>query len=138
MSEAELHGLINGHLDGAYAMVDFWLSVTFAVILARFFGSAVLSRRVLRIITGLYLLATALTVTRYLALLLRALDYEDRLIAGGFDPFYWPRTSLPVGPLIIVLYVVGTWTTVRFLVGAWAPSAGNATEGSSSSGGSAI
>ena len=121
MTEFELHSLINGLYETAQGMVDFWLSVTFAVILARFFGGAVLSPIVLRVIAGLYLAATMLSATRYGIFVTRAAEYRQRLTTDGFDSFYQPSVSLAVVALVVALYLVGTWATIRFLVGAWAP-----------------
>lgn len=65
MSEYELHVLITDHLRDMHGMIEFWVSATFAVIVARFVAGDRLSRRVLWVMAALYAMATLLSFTRF-------------------------------------------------------------------------
>ncbi len=71
MSEFELHVLISDNLRDMHSMIEFWVSATFAVIVARFVAVDRLGRRVLWVMAVLYVMATLLSFTRYSLLINR-------------------------------------------------------------------
>lgn len=65
MSEYELHSLIADLFGGMDSAVEFWISGTFAVVVARFIAGDALSRRTLWLVTLLYLAATGVSFGRF-------------------------------------------------------------------------
>jgi hypothetical protein len=117
MTEYELHSLINDLFRDMDHMVEFWLSATFAVIVARFVAGDTLSRGVIRIIAFLYLAATSLSITRYGLVAGRTGSYKDQLVAMGLEPFYQPaEQNRTMYVLILTLWFVGTGATLYFLL----------------------
>ena len=117
MSEYELHSLINDLFRDGDHMVEFWLSGTFAVIVARFVAGHRLSRRVVSIMTLLYLLAATYTLSRIFLVGARSFEYRARLVSMGFEEFYTPQLGFVGGGVsLILLFVLGTTATVYFLL----------------------
>jgi hypothetical protein len=66
--------------------------------------------------TVLYLMATAISVVRYMLLALRHFGYQQQLLAAGLTPF---RQSAPLGiamVLVPALLVLGTIAAAYFLL----------------------
>ena len=78
-------------------MVEFWLSGTFAVIVARFVAGHRLSRRVVSIMTLLYLMAVAFSLSRVVLVGARSFEYRARLLSMGFEEFYTPQLGFVGG-----------------------------------------
>ena len=73
-------------------MIEFWLSATFAVIVARFVGGSALPRSVLRIMAFSYLVTSLLSVSRYGLAAGRSGVYREQVLSMGLEP-----SSLPTG-----------------------------------------
>ena len=118
MSEYELHVLITDHLRDMHGMIEFWVSATFAVIVARFVAGERLTRRVLQAMTVLYVMATLLSFTRYVLLLNRVTIYQAELVGAGMDPFEQQQPLYGMmATLVLGLYAGGTLAAVYFLMG---------------------
>ena len=129
MSEYELHSLINDLFRDGDHMVDFWLSGTFAVIVARFIAGHRLSRRVVSIMTLLYLMSVAYTLSRFVLVATRSFEYRARLVSMGFEEFYTPQSGFVGGSIsLILLFVGGTAATVYFLLGRESTTNGSGSE----------
>ena len=91
--------------------VEFWLSVSFATVVASFAARHLLTRRMRWLISGLYLIATFVFVTRWQTSAFDALAYVDALKSHGIE--------LPVGYLSgfgrMALFATGTLATIYFL-----------------------
>jgi ammonia channel protein AmtB len=127
LSEFELHVLITDHLRDMHAMIEFWVSATFAVIVARFVAGDRLNRAALRAVAVLYFMATLLSFTRYNLLAWRMREYRNDLIEAGMRPFAQPQPQYGMmAVLVFGLYGLGTVATLYFLLGRrWAGSASN-------------
>ncbi len=129
MSEYELHSLINDLFRDGDHIVDFWLSGTFAVIVARFIAGHRLSRRVVSIMTLLYLMSVAYTLSRFVLVATRSFEYRARLVSMGFEEFYTPQLGFVGGSIsLILLFVGGTAATVYFLLGRESTTNGSGSE----------
>ncbi len=118
MSEYELHVLITDHLRDMHGMVEFWVSATFAVLVARFVAGERLTRGVLRVMAVLYVMATLLSFTRYFLLANRVRICQDELVRAGMSPFEQPQPLFGAMVLLVLgLYAVGTAAAVYFLMG---------------------
>ena len=117
MSEYELHVLITDHLRDMHGMMEFWVSATFAVIVARFVAGERLTHRVLWAMTVLYVMATLLSFTRYVLLLNRATIYQAELVRAGMSPFEQLQPFGMMAALVLGLYAGGTLAAVYFLMG---------------------
>jgi hypothetical protein len=118
VTEFELHSLINDHYRDQLGMIQFWVSVTFAVIVARFVAGTYLRPGVLKTILVLYLMATGLSVARYALLAARIGAYLAELETKGFSPL--PAPPVLTGAMVffvIALPLTGTLATVYFLTG---------------------
>lgn len=117
MTEYELLSLVNDVFRDMDHMVEFWLSATFAVIVARHAASESLSDGVLWVIAFLYLAATAFSVTRYRLAAGRGEEYRERLTSLGFEAF-WQPLEMERGMTfnVLALWIVGTLATLYFLL----------------------
>ena len=98
--------------DDMQEQFEFWLSITFAVIISSFFaGSRILpSWRVL--IGSLYLLSTALFTVRYTMSSRNFQTYLNEAIEAGST---WVDAAGVMYSLRILLLIVGTVATIWFL-----------------------
>jgi hypothetical protein len=118
VTEFELHSLINDHYRDQLGMIQFWVSVTFAVIVARFVAGAYLRPGVLKTILVLYLMATGLSVARYSLLAARIAAYLAELETRGLSPVAQPPVLVNAMALFVVaLPLTGTLATIYFLMG---------------------
>ena len=92
---------------------QYWVTITFAVIVASFAAGEKLSRNWRVAISGLYLLATAMFFARYVSDGLQYQMYVDAFIARGGK---WGTQIVPIlGVLRISIYAVGTIVALTFL-----------------------
>ncbi len=111
VSTSELLQLIIEHEQFIDSQVEFWLTVTFATIVASFVGSNALTKAMRRIATVLYLVASVVFVSR--------MFYE------GLDLIGYMRVLEPRGVIInppyitviarLILIILGVSATVYFV-----------------------
>jgi hypothetical protein len=111
LSTSEILQLIIEHEQFIDSQVEFWLTVTFATIVASFVGSSALTKTMRRIATVLYLVASVLFVSRMI--------YEGQDLIGYLDVLE-PRGVLIEPPYITViarsiLIILGVLATVYFI-----------------------
>jgi len=105
MTEADLLGLfldVNQDIDTQF---QFWISITFAVLVASFVADERLSRGERVLVTGLYLSAAAIVFFRYLSALTYVGEVLELFDANGFPP---PTVAAPAGVLRMALFTFGS------------------------------
>ncbi len=111
MTEAELLQAMFGANQAMHSAFQYWLSVTFAIIVTAYLARRQLNRPILLTIGLLYVGAASLFFVDYLHWLEVMMQIED-----PFEGEYWVR----YGPLKIYirtgLFLVGTITAVCYLI----------------------
>ena len=93
---------------------QFWLTVTFAIIVASFVGRNVLTGSLRHVIAFLYLLATFVFASRWYYNYLDLVIYGDMIEALGYELLVPYATAISR----MLLMVVGTLTAVYFVYSA--------------------
>ena len=96
MSEYELTSLVFNLFRDMDSMVEFWITATFALVVAVFVGRQYLSPRMLTVMAIIYLVASLQWVLRWVVLLRRSIHYRDELVRSG-------HTDIPSDPVLIVI-----------------------------------
>ncbi len=111
VSTSEILQLMLQHEQFIDSQVEFWLTVTFATIVASFVGKNALTKAMRRIATVLYLVASAVFVSRMLYEAQDLLSYVDVLEIRGvsIDPPYI------TGIARYLLIILGVSATVYFV-----------------------
>jgi hypothetical protein len=110
MTEAEALEAVFGANEAMQNAFQYWLSVTFAIILTAYFGRRHLNRSILITIGLLYLATAVLFFVDYLHWLaiMRLIEYP---LAGEHWPYYGPiKSSTRTG-----LFLIGTITAEYYL-----------------------
>ena len=95
---------------------QFWLSASFAVIIATHFAAEKLSRLVRRLVSTLYLTATILFLTRVMHVGYQFFSYNDMLIAEGLAPFpSHPAARVIISVGMLTIMVLGTIGTLYYM-----------------------
>jgi len=81
MTESEIFEMMYESLSYADRNFEFWISASFAVILAFHFSGNSLSRLMHRLLTFLYLSATILFISRWLVAALQYASFRGQLVA---------------------------------------------------------
>jgi len=98
--------------DDMEEQFEFWLSITFAVIVSSFFGRTRISPSWRVVIGCLYLLSTALFTVRYVMSSKNFQIYiEEALVRGA----KWIDAASTMYGLRVTILIVGTLSTVWFL-----------------------
>ncbi len=113
MTEVDLLPLlldVNQDIDTQF---QFWISITFAVLVASFVADERLSRFERVVITGLYLCAATIVLQRYTSALGHQQDVLDLFVANGM-----PEPELPAlaGLLRFTLFTLGSLVTALSVV----------------------
>ncbi|MBO6506847.1 MAG: hypothetical protein JJ977_18770 [Kordiimonadaceae bacterium] len=98
-------------------VLQIWLTVTFAAIIALYIASPNMTRFLRILIVGLYSTSAVVLVGRWFIAVSHTVYYRELLAEQGMSPF--PTGGglvLLIGPLLMVLLVVGSLATVYFLV----------------------
>ena len=100
-------------LEATDRAIEFWLSASFAIVVATFLASERLNRAMYIFITGGYLLVSANMLGRYWIHAARYVQWRDILIELG-EPY---NTSLSVAVVgtQLAIFVVGTCGTLYFV-----------------------
>jgi hypothetical protein len=102
MSQDLIMQTLYSALSLADSILQIWLTVTFAVIVASYLAGSRINAFMYYLITGLYGLATLVLVTRFVSAAYQIFHYRDLLVANGFEPW-------PVPPLITQIIGGGTF-----------------------------
>jgi hypothetical protein len=108
MTEADLLALfldVNQDIDTQF---QFWISITFAVLVASFVADEKLSRAERSVVTVLYLSAAAILLFRYLSAVTLVQDVLGLFDASGIER---PIVATTAGRLRIALFTLGSLVT---------------------------
>lgn len=122
MSEYELTSLVYEVFRDMDRLFEFWLTCTFAVIVARFVGGNRLSRPLLWLVAIAYFATAVRWAMRWFILTVRASEYRERLVASGFADIPQARGPIVASESILVyLFLIATVATVYFCIRGPAP-----------------
>jgi hypothetical protein len=116
MSEYELNSLIFELFRDMDSMMEFWITATFAVVVAVFVGRGNLSPRMLIVIASVYLVASLQWGLRWAVLLRRSLHYREELMRLGHPDI--PTDPVLIGTvtaLIAIMVLVGISAVIIFV-----------------------
>jgi hypothetical protein len=102
MSQDLIMQTLYSALSLADSILQIWLTVTFAVIVASYLAGSRISDFMYYLISGLYGLAALVLITRFISAAYQIYFYRDLLVASGFEPW-------PVPPLVTQVIGVGTF-----------------------------
>ena len=108
---AELHELVRLSEATIDSQFQFWLTVTFATIVATFAARNLLSRKLRLIVSALYLLSTVFFASCWYYAALDLFEYQRMLEELGFDT-YTPFATI-FTRLVLVLF--GSAVTIYFV-----------------------
>ena len=114
MPEIELAQLVLALLADVDAQFEFWLTVTFGVLVASFVAAERLSRRLRMLLAFFYVWASALFFVRYLAASAYLNSYVE--LAAQYEVSVLAPISPLAGRLRFTLWVVGGITTALLVV----------------------
>lgn len=89
-------------LSLADSILQIWLTVTFAVIVASYLAGSRISNAMFYLISGLYGLAALVLTTRFVGTGHQIYHYRNLLVANGYEPW-------PVPPLLTHIIGGGTF-----------------------------
>ena len=116
MSQELIIQTLYAALSLADSILQIWLTVTFAVIVASYLAGARISSFMFYLISGLYGLAAVVLVTRFVSAAYQIYHYRDLLVANGYEP--WPVPP-PVTQIIgggtFILLTGGSIATLWFV-----------------------
>ena len=111
----DLYEALYAQLGAMDRIVEFWIGITFAVIVATFFAGNKLTRLMYALVTTMYGIVSAYLALRYLNASGKFTELQSQLISAG----EWMPTgalNISVGFLSLAMYVVGTLGTLYFLL----------------------
>jgi small-conductance mechanosensitive channel len=103
-------------LSLADSILQIWLTVTFAVIVATHLASALISDFIYFLLATLYGLASCILLARDISSAYQIYSYHELLIENGFEP--WPVPPLfpqIIGAGTLLLMILGTVVTIWFI-----------------------
>jgi hypothetical protein len=116
MSEPLIYENLYSVLAVADSILQIWLTVTFAVLVAAYVAGNRISRPLYLLITFLYGYAALILTIRFISAGHQIYYYRDLLVTSGFTPWPVPRMlSVLIGGGTLLLLVGGTLATLWFL-----------------------
>jgi len=116
MTEYELNELLLTTADKFSGIVEFWVSISFAVVVACFFISGKVNRKVLKLMGFLYVLSSLFLATLYVAFAIRANHYYELMVSSGYEVAHFSNpASLTTLVLVSILFIGGTFSTVYYM-----------------------
>lgn len=120
MSEELIRSGLYAALSLTDSILQIWLTLTFAVIVATYVAGKRFERPVYLLVSGLYLLASVVLLIRFGSAAFQAFYYKDLLIKRGFEPWPVPNfVSVLIGGGSVVLLFAGTIGTLWFVRSTW-------------------
>jgi hypothetical protein len=103
-------------LSLADSILQIWLTVTFAVIVASYLAGDRIGKFLYFLISGLYGLAVLVLHTRFVSAAYQIFYYRDLLIINGFEPWPVPHfITQIIGSGTLILMVGGSIATLWFV-----------------------
>ena len=116
MSQELIYEVLYDSLSLADSILQIWMTVTFAVIVATYIAGGRVGQVMHRLVSSLYGLSAAVLITRYASSAFQIFHYRSTLIERGFEPWpvpYW--ISIVIGSGTFVLMLAGTVATLWFM-----------------------
>lgn len=116
MSQDLIMQTLYSALSLADSILQIWLTVTFAVIVASYLAGSRISDFMYYLISSLYGLAAVVLITRFISAAYQIYFYRDLLVANGFEA--WPVPLLVtqiIGGGTFVLLSGGSIATLWFI-----------------------
>jgi hypothetical protein len=113
ISNYELIQLVQNCLTLMDAQFQYWLSASFAVVVAGFLAKDILSRKTRVWISILYLLASSLFAAKYFMALQQSFFISDEVVNRGIA---WPSSVYGTAPLRVSLFILGFLSTLWFTI----------------------
>jgi len=110
---AELYELLYIVLEAADRVFQFWMSASFAIVIAAFLAADRLSKRMYQLITFAYLLVSLNMFLRYAVNANRFAAIRTELVERG--EWYDVPTSLAAGVTQGAVFIIGTVGTLYFV-----------------------
>ena len=102
------------------SILQIWLTLTFAVIVATYVAGERFDRPVYLLVSGLYAFASMVLFIRFGSAAFQAFYYKDLLVKRGFEPWPVPNiVSVLIGGGSLVLLFSGTIGTLWFVRSTW-------------------
>lgn len=116
MTEELIYENLYAVLAVADSILQIWLTITFAVLVAAYVASERISRHLYLLITFLYGFAALILTVRFISAGQQIYFYRDLLVSSGFTPWPAPRPlSVMIGGGTLMLLVGGSIATLWFL-----------------------
>ena len=116
MSQELIYEVLYDSLSLADSILQIWMTVTFAVIVATYIAGGRVGSVVYRLVSSLYGLYAAVLITRYGSSAFQIFHYRSILIERGLEPWpvpYW--VSIVIGSGTFLLMFAGTVATLWFM-----------------------
>jgi hypothetical protein len=120
MSQEGIYSTLYAALALTDSILQIWLTLTFAVLVATYVAERRFDRGMYRLVSGLYLFASGILLTRFTSAAYQAFYYKTPWLVRGFEP--WPVAnivSLIIGVGTCALLFSGTFATLWFVRSTW-------------------
>jgi len=116
MSQELIYQTLYSVLAVADSILQIWLTVTFAVIVAAYITADRIDRFLYLLVTLLYGLATLVLTIRFISAAFQIFHYRDLLETKGYEPWPVPKfLSMLIGGGTLLLLVGGSIGTLWFI-----------------------
>ena len=116
MSEELVYENLYSVLAVADSILQIWLTVTFAVLVAAYVAGNRITRMLYMLINFLYGFAALILTVRFISAAFQIYYYRDLLVSSGFTPWPVPRyLSMLIGSGTLTLLIGGSIATLWFL-----------------------
>ena len=116
MTEYELNALIILSAEKSGEILEFWVSISFAVVVASFFISKQINLKIFKIMGFLYLLSSVFMAAIYVGAALRANYYFSQLVVQGLEKGHFDNPVNYVTLLFaFLLFFGGTCGTLYYM-----------------------
>ena len=116
MTEYELSALILGVSENFTPIVQFWVSISFAVVVATFITSNRFNLNIIRLMAFLYILSSMYLAGIYISEAFKVSYYFQQLQSGGFETNHLRNpASLTSLALCALLFIGGLAGTLYFM-----------------------
>ena len=116
MSQELVYEALYDSLTLADSILQIWITITFAVIVATHFAGGRVGRVMHRLVSSLYGLYAVILITRYGSSAFQIFHYRNVLLERGFEPWPVPHgVSIVIGSGTLILMFAGTLATLWFV-----------------------
>ena len=116
MSEELIYENLYSVLAVADSILQIWLTVTFAVLVAAYVAGNRITRYLYLLVNFLYGFAALILAVRFVSAAYQIYYYRDLLVTNGFAPWPVPRLlSAMIGAGTLILLVGGSIATLWFI-----------------------